>query len=201
MGSRWTIRSPLTTFIDTLLAWLHQNSFSRTSAMPKTKMIQTGSAISPSTWQIGQERTEPWIMPSYTQRDLDDTLQAFQSLVDAICVRMPNRIEHPETSLIDLVIGGDVERLPSNSFAYRLLSQAKVPPFIHIAPGLRIANHQPFAEVPLTETSAEPFPLLLFTSTELPPEKLAMRPRAKTYSIRHFPTRSTPSRPIQLDYT
>lgn len=122
--------------------------------------------MSPSTWQIGQERTEPWIMPSYTERDFDDTLQAFQSLVDAICVRMPNRIEHTETSLIDLVIGGDVERLPSNSFAYRLLSQAKVPPFIHIAPGLRIANHQPFAEVPLTETSAEPIPQLLFTSTE-----------------------------------
>ncbi|KAG9654559.1 hypothetical protein KCU95_g9415, partial [Aureobasidium melanogenum] len=113
-----------------------------------------------------QERTEPWIMPSYSERDLNDTLRAFQSLVDALCARIPDQIQHTENSLFDLVTGGDLECLPSNSFAYRFLSQAKVPPFFHIAPGLRIANHQPFAEVPLTETSAELFPLLLFTSTE-----------------------------------
>ncbi|KAG9747138.1 hypothetical protein KCU59_g4643, partial [Aureobasidium melanogenum] len=130
-------------------------------------MIEQGKVVAVAEDYDGeQERIEPWIMPSYTEHDLDDTLQAFQSLVDAICVRMPNRIEHTETSLIDLVIDDNVGRLPSNSFAYRFLSQAKVPPLIHIAPGLRIANHQPFAQVPLTETSAESFPLLLFTSTE-----------------------------------
>ncbi|CAD0096051.1 unnamed protein product [Aureobasidium mustum] len=129
-------------------------------------MIEQGKVVAVDEDYDGeQERTEPWIMPPYTEQDVQDTLQAFRSLVDAVSTRMPTQIQHTENSIIDLVTGGDLDCLPSDSFAYRFLSQAKAPPFIYIAPGLRIADHQPFAAVPLEEESAELFPLLLFRST------------------------------------
>ena len=41
-------------------------------------MIDQGKILAVDESYIGeQERTEPWIMPSYTEQDLEDTLQAF----------------------------------------------------------------------------------------------------------------------------
>ncbi|KAK5135853.1 hypothetical protein LTR08_004502 [Meristemomyces frigidus] len=36
-----------------------------------------------------QERPNPWIMPSYTETDLEETLEAFDSLAEAIEERLP----------------------------------------------------------------------------------------------------------------
>jgi hypothetical protein len=66
-------------------------------------------------------------MPSYTEQDLDETLKAFQYLVDAICVAMPGHPEQNGDSLIELVTGSDPHSLPSSSFACRFLSQATKP--------------------------------------------------------------------------
>lgn len=144
-----------------------------------------------------QERTEPWIMPSYSDIDVKDSLLAFRSLVDAICARMSSRIQHTEHNLLDFVVG-DPESLPSNSFAYRFLSQAKVPPFTYIAPGLRVANCQPFAAVPLSERPTKLFPLYSSQALNLPIVKLAVCPGAKIYWSRHSPMSFTPSRHTQL---
>ncbi|CAI9638213.1 unnamed protein product [Alternaria burnsii] len=86
-----------------------------------------------------QERTEPWIMPSYTEQDLEDTIQAFEHLVDPIHIRMPSQPLNTRQGLLDLVVGGDVESLPLNSFAHRFLSRCSKPAFTYIAPGISIA--------------------------------------------------------------
>ncbi|KAK6002932.1 hypothetical protein QM012_001682 [Aureobasidium pullulans] len=90
-----------------------------------------------------QKRTESWTIPSYTDKDLEDTLQAFQSLVDTIYARTPSQMQTRRTqnSLVDLVNGGDLESLPGHSFAYRRLSQAEVPSFKYVMPaGERALN-------------------------------------------------------------
>jgi hypothetical protein len=116
-----------------------------------------------------QERTEPWIMPSYTEQDLEDTLQAFEQLVDAIHDRMPSPAQSAGNGLFEIVTGGHPEILPANSFAYRFLARCLRPSFTYIAPGLSIAQHQPFAPASgQAEAEAEAnqlFPLLLFSGT------------------------------------
>lgn len=114
----------------------------------------------------GQEPTDPWIMPSYTERDLEDTLQAFEQLVDAIHARMPSRTQNTEQGLLDLVTGGNPESLPPNSFARHFLARCLRPAFTHIAPGLRIAQHQPFAPASGQVEANKLYPLLLFSSTD-----------------------------------
>jgi hypothetical protein len=106
-------------------------------------------------------------MPSYTQQDLDDTLRAFQQLVNTINGKLPSQPLKTEIGLLDLVTSGDQQRLPFNSFAHQFLARSPVPCFTYIAPGLRIAQHQPF--VPPPEDEDEPSklsPLLLFSSTQ-----------------------------------
>jgi hypothetical protein len=112
-----------------------------------------------------QERTEPWIMPSYTEQDLEGALQAFEHLVDAIHHRMPSQPRITEQGVLEVVTGGYPEMLPANSFARRFLARCARPCFTNIAPGLSIAHHQPLAP---TSGQAEPnklFPILLFSST------------------------------------
>jgi hypothetical protein len=112
-----------------------------------------------------QERTEPWIMPSYTDQDLEDALKAFERLVGAIHDRMPCQMHSVEQGLLEVVTGGNSEILPVDSFAHRFLSQCSRPNFTFIAPGLSISQHQPFT--PNTEQADDNtlFPLLLFSST------------------------------------
>ncbi|KAF2008422.1 hypothetical protein BU24DRAFT_403009 [Aaosphaeria arxii CBS 175.79] len=112
-----------------------------------------------------QERTEPWIMPSYTEPDLEDTLQAFEQLLDAIHVRMPYQEQSAEQNLLEVVTGGNPGILSPNSFAHRFLTQCSRPNFTHIAPGLSITQQQPFAPTPGQANENKLFPLLLFTST------------------------------------
>lgn len=112
-----------------------------------------------------QERTEPWIMPSYTQRDLDEAVDAFTQLVDAIHVRMPERPRSEGVGLLDIVTGGHPEILPADSFAHLFLAACPRPAFKFIAPGLGIATTQPFAPDPEhPANTATVFPLLLFAS-------------------------------------
>lgn len=113
-----------------------------------------------------QERTEPWIMPSYTERDFEDTIKAFEHLIDAIHTRMPSQPQDTRQGLLDLVTGSNAESIPSNSFAYRFLTRCSKPAFTYIAPGLSIAQQQPFAPAPGQVEPGKLNPLLLFSSTD-----------------------------------
>ncbi|KAF2627858.1 hypothetical protein BU25DRAFT_392248 [Macroventuria anomochaeta] len=129
-------------------------------------MIDQGKVLTVGEAYNGeQERTEPWIMPSYTQRDLDDTLEAFQQLVNTIHDKMPSQPQDTKAGLLDLVTGGHPQMLPSNSFAYQFLAKSPIPSFTYIAPGLRIAQHQSFAPASEQAESNKLYPLLIFSST------------------------------------
>ncbi|KAF2872889.1 hypothetical protein BDV95DRAFT_627726 [Massariosphaeria phaeospora] len=151
-------------------------------------MIDQGKVLAVGESYDGeQERTEPWIMPSYTQQDLDDTLQAFRHLIDTIHARMPSRPQNSEEGLLDFVTGGLPQSLSSSSFAYQFLVQSPRPSFTNIAPGLRIARHQPSAPVSVRLESTKLYPLLLFSSSHPAHQKTRRAPRGKEIPISLFP--------------
>lgn len=105
-------------------------------------MIDQGKILAVDHCYSGeQERTEPWITSSYTEQDLDDTLQAFKQLVDAIHNRMLSQPQNTGQGLLDYVTGGNLESLPSTSFAHQFLTRCSKPVFTHIPPGLSMAQH------------------------------------------------------------
>jgi hypothetical protein len=129
-------------------------------------MIEQGKILAvDATYSGEQERTEPWIMPSYTDRDLEESLQAFQQLVDAIHDRMPSKPQSVEKGLLEMVTAGNPNILLANSFAHQFLAQCPRPAFSHIAPGLSIAQNQPFAPASGQADTNTLFPFLLFAST------------------------------------
>jgi hypothetical protein len=151
-------------------------------------MIDQGKILAVSGAYGGkQERTEPWIMLSYTQQDLDDTLQAFQHLIDTIHAKMPSQPQNTKEGLLDLVTGGLPQSLPSNSFAYQFLARLPRPSFTNIAPGLRIAQHQPFAPVSVQMESNQLYPLLLFSSTHPAHQQTRRTPWGEEIPISPFP--------------
>jgi hypothetical protein len=130
-------------------------------------MIDQGKVLAvEDSYRGEQERIKPWIMPSYTEQDLQDTLQAFEQLVDAIHARMPSQPQNTGQGLLDLVTGYNAESLPSNSFAHQFLNRCSKPTFTYIAPGLSIAQHQPFAPTSGQVEAGKLYPLLLFSSTD-----------------------------------
>lgn len=151
-------------------------------------MIDQGKVLAVSGAYDGeQERTEPWIMPSYTRQDLDDTVQAFQHLVNTIHAKMPSQPQNTEEGLLDLVTGGLPQSLPSDCFAYQFLAQSLRPSFNNIAPGLRIAEHQPFAPVSVQVESNKLYPLLLFSSTHPAHQETRRAPWGEEIPISPFP--------------
>ncbi|KAH8710042.1 hypothetical protein GQ44DRAFT_714715 [Phaeosphaeriaceae sp. PMI808] len=150
-------------------------------------MIDQGKVVAVSGAYNGEQgRTEPWIMLPYTQQDLDDTLQAFQHLVDAIHAKLPSQPQETEGGLLDLVTGGPPLTLPSDSFAYQFLARSRRPSFTNIAPGLCIAQHQPFAPVSDQVVSKKLYPLLLFSSTHLAHQETRRAPWGEEIPISTF---------------
>lgn len=131
-------------------------------------MIELGKIVAVDDSYDGeQERTEPWIMPSYTEQDLEETVEAFEQLVEAIHTRMPSQPQSTEQGLLDVITGGNPDVLPAESFAHRFLARCSRPAFTYIAPGLSIATNQPFVRAlnPPAHHMRRLFPLILFSGT------------------------------------
>lgn len=129
-------------------------------------MIDQGKILAvDETYSGEQERVEPWIMPSYTEQDLEHNLEAFGQLVNAIQERMPSQCQSAGQGLLEAVTGGRPEMTPADSFAHQFLARGSRPDFTHIAPGLSIAQVQPFAPACRQVEVTKLFPLLLFSST------------------------------------
>ncbi|EGR46640.1 uncharacterized protein TRIREDRAFT_109760 [Trichoderma reesei QM6a] len=124
--------------------------------MDQGKVLAVGSS-----YDGEQERIDPWIMPSYTERDLEETLEALGRLTQAIEARMPASSCAETHHLRKILQSGTI--LP-NSFAGRLLAQAREVRFRYIAPGLRLAHQQPFSSVNINE--GQSMPILLFESSQ-----------------------------------
>ena len=115
---------------------------------------------------------DSWICHSYTVGQVEETVEEFNLLVDAIESRMPGTVPSTDESLLseeEL----DAANIP-DGFARSFLSQAKRPKFKQIAPGLSIPDtlsirNQPFSSIePFNgERLYEICPILLFRSSQL----------------------------------
>ncbi|KAF1825884.1 uncharacterized protein K489DRAFT_386428 [Dissoconium aciculare CBS 342.82] len=132
------------------------------------EMMDCGKIVAVSdSYRSQQERQDPWIMPSYTEDDLKDSLAAFSALITAIEVRMPSppRESDYEVGLLDPADKATFGTFPPRSFARRFLERARRPRFRYLAPGLQLAWSQPLASVTIEDDMLRP--ILLFQSSEL----------------------------------
>ncbi|KAH0495710.1 hypothetical protein TgHK011_009243 [Trichoderma gracile] len=146
-------------------------------------MMDRGKALAvDSSYDGEQERIEPWLMPSYTERDLEEALEAFDSLTRAIEARMPASSSFEAHSL-----GGILKSttIPSDSFAGRFLSMAREVRFRYIAPGLRIARQQPFSSINIDE--GQLMPIILLESSQEAHQDTRRTPWGEEVVIPPFP--------------
>jgi len=128
-------------------------------------MIDHGKTVAVGDDHDGeQEQAGPWIMPSFTEEDVRDSLEAFARLVQAVEARMPqppSQSQDVAHGLLGWSESDDSSPTIAAGFAHRFLSQARRPRnFRFIAPGLCLATHQPFAAVPRPPDTLRP--VLLF---------------------------------------
>ncbi|KZZ92173.1 hypothetical protein AAL_06383 [Moelleriella libera RCEF 2490] len=127
-------------------------------------MMDQGKALAVDLSYDGeQERIAPWIMPSFTSRDVDETLQAFDRLKRVVEAHMPEE-----------------------SFAGQFLTRAPEIRFSQVAPGLRVARQQQ----PFSSSEMEPGklrPLLLFESGHAAHQDTERTPWGDQVPISPFP--------------
>ncbi|PTB72909.1 hypothetical protein M440DRAFT_1384314 [Trichoderma longibrachiatum ATCC 18648] len=146
-------------------------------------MMDQGKALAvDSSYNGEQERIEPWIMPSYTERDLEEALKAFDRLTQAIEARMPES-SCTETHHLGNILKSST--LSPDSFAGRFLAQAREFRFRYIAPGLRIARQQPFSSVNIEEGKMRP--ILLFESSQAAHQDTRRTPWGEEVVMSPFP--------------
>lgn len=121
--------------------------------------------------EVDQERA-PWICNSWADPELDETVEVFNRLTDAIESRMPQK---PPSSDACLLKDSDLEAAHVQcGFVSSLLTRVKRPGFQYLAPGLSVPNPSTFRSQPFagrTPDSTDPYdvefrPILIFRSTE-----------------------------------
>jgi hypothetical protein len=119
----------------------------------------------------GAKRTgevyNPWVIVPYTAKDLQDTLDAWAQLVQAIEERMPSprsRVDAVHGLYEDSVLR-DAGML-IDGFATRFFVGARQPRFKYLAPGLRLPTadeliSSPFRDLEDIDSPIKPIPILL----------------------------------------
>jgi hypothetical protein len=115
----------------------------------------------------GMRWNYPWVLVSYSELMLEDTLEAFNNLVGAIEARLPMATpidsDHIVHGLVDEGVLQSMN-LPQG-FAYKFLRRARRPRFQMIAPGLEIPDSSSFSLQPFwSDGAATSPPVLLFHS-------------------------------------
>ncbi|CAI6230105.1 unnamed protein product [Periconia digitata] len=88
----------------------------------------------------------PWALVPYTEQDLQETLDAFDNLIEAIQDRMPGALPDQSTVQHGLVDEHDLDEANIlDGFARKFLLRARRPHFEYIAPGLKTINSEKFA--------------------------------------------------------
>jgi hypothetical protein len=124
-------------------------------------------------------KKDPWINVPYSELQLQETVDVYNQLADAIVAAMPEngarQLSSERPLLDDATL--DAACIPPG-FAREFLSKAKSAPFRYIAPGLSLPTAETFVSQPFTEVPPDPLPeedeeskainpLLLFHSPEL----------------------------------
>ena len=122
----------------------------------------------------GAKRTgsvyNPWVIVPYTAKDLQDTLDAWAQLVQAIEERMPS--PPPRAGTVHGLYENSVLRdagMLIDGFATRFFVGARQPRFKYLAPGLRLPTADeltsgPFRDLEDTDMPIKPIPILLADS-------------------------------------
>ncbi|KAH4063780.1 hypothetical protein HBH50_186600 [Parastagonospora nodorum] len=127
-------------------------------------MIEQGKVVATS--DTGEVEA-PWTLATYSPKILQDTVAAFDSLVQEIESRMPegSGMQDDSTPLIDATILDAMN--PQRGFAHHFIKKVRRPRFRFIAPGLEISDPsnitpQPFATIHPDAEHVELIPVLLF---------------------------------------
>jgi hypothetical protein len=156
-------------------------------------MVRTGKIVAEAPGQCiyGEHfhKNDPWVLLPYTAGQVNEAAGLFDSLVNAIEIRMPNKLPSSQSGKSPLFNHDELiaAKLPPG-FAYDLLRKVRRPCFRFIAPGLEVPNRGTIAMQPFfgmmeqlpeqyrdNETSS---PILLFRSSQLytrPPRKPTAR--------------------------
>lgn len=85
--------------------------------------------------------SDPWETAMWTKQDLQDTLHAWHTLIEAIHERMPNTKSSPFISKglfsAETLLAAGIRK---NSFAWHFLRNAHKPAFDHLGPSLKLAT-------------------------------------------------------------
>jgi hypothetical protein len=115
----------------------------------------------------------PWIVAPYSNGMLQETVQVFNQLVEAIESRLPGTDIQNENDEISLVDNAKLEDVPVRTgFAIDFVRNSRRPRFRYIAPGLEVPTDdtitdQPFFPPPNVEPKRDEIPpILLFRSLE-----------------------------------
>jgi hypothetical protein len=119
----------------------------------------------------GAKRTgevyNPWVIVPFTAKDLQDTLDAWNQLVQAIEERMPS--PPPRVDAVHGLYEDSVLRdagMLVDGFATRFFLEGRQPRFKYLAPGLRLPTADeltpsPFRDLEDTDMPIKPIPILL----------------------------------------
>jgi hypothetical protein len=140
-------------------------------------MIKKGKVKATKQGETEWERFEPWVLVPYTDAGLQETLDVFDNLVQAIEMRIPGFTpdgKHVEYGLVDEGVLDSANIV--DGFVRRFLLRARRPQFRHIAPGLETITTATFGKTPFTafftelphniKENGEVPPLLLFFSDQ-----------------------------------
>ncbi|KAF2635500.1 hypothetical protein P280DRAFT_411396 [Massarina eburnea CBS 473.64] len=131
--------------------------------------------------EMDLERFEPWVLVRYTDSGLNETINTFNSLVEAIESRIPGFDIHAKDISYGLVDQTTLDAANiMDGFGRQFLLRARRPRFLYIAPGLQtissstfshnpflaVFNNLPISDKPQGRTPEDIPPLLLFFSTQ-----------------------------------
>jgi hypothetical protein len=164
------------------------------------EMIEIGKVVpAEEDIELSNEKIGQWLWYSYSEKQVQDTVAAFDRLATAIEARMPLQSLHGSQIILaqsdnHLVSASilDSTSIPESCFARDFLTKARKPNFKYIAPGLFLpddfAFQQPLTTVINDDESAIPVPpVLLFradTSETYPlgPEHWERNPFCEPYN-------------------
>lgn len=122
----------------------------------------------------GRSRIHPWCYMRFYNDMLDETLDAFNKLVEAVEGRLPHNDRLTGDSVEHGLVDADVLQLHeiAPGFAREFLEHARTPRFQYIAPGLEVVttstfSKQPFLPNPDPKARKEDLPAMLLFYSEL----------------------------------
>jgi hypothetical protein len=108
--------------------------------------------------EVSNLKFDPWIMVPYSASMLQETIQAFDHLVEAIEARMPNdTVPSRDSRPIGLADVNELQmsRFPAG-FGYEFIRRVKHPSFRFVAPGLMIPTGTTLSDQPFFAIAPEP---------------------------------------------